>query len=62
MDFYNGHLCKSAFRSAAVFGFEASGVQTHFRGKLRVALKFRTSSAVKNQTLISMSRKVVLCS
>ena len=39
MDFYEGHLCKSAPRSAADFGWEAHGIQSKFRGNLNLALK-----------------------
>ena len=38
MDIYKGHLCKSAPRSAADFGWETEGMQSKFRGTLKVGL------------------------
>ena len=58
MDFYEGHLCKSAPRSAADFGWETHGIQSKFRGNLNVALAFPGLSTVTRGTEITLFQKV----
>ena len=58
MDIHKGHLCKSAPRSAADFGWEAEGIQSKFRGTLKVDLKFPDVSTLTKVTEITLSQKV----
>ena len=55
-----GHLCKSAPRSAADFGWEADGFQSKFRGAVNVALKLPGISTEQKVTEITLFQKVEL--